>query len=117
MEAYVATFIISTIPNLVLFFVPSSVVNSISATSYMLCFAAGALLGDVFLHSLPHLLGEEEHSKGDGGVTNGHIDHHDHDRGLLIGGAVLAGFLAFMMVQQSSIHTYSSLLFKLIVLE
>jgi zinc transporter 7 len=88
MNAYVATAIISTVPNLVLFLIPDRLLQSANGMNYMLCFAAGALLGDVFLHTLPHLLTEDSHGAGG----------HDHDKGIFVGLAVLTGFALFMLV-------------------
>lgn len=94
MAAYLATSIISIVPNLVLFLIPDDFIKSSRGGNYLLCFSAGALLGDVFLHTLPHLLLEE------------HDDHeHDsdedpHKRALFIGGTVLAGFILFMLSER-----------------
>ena len=56
-----------------------------SAQPLLLCFACGGLLGDVFLHILPHTLGghhghddHDHHGGGHDHHDHGHDDHHDH---------------------------------------
>lgn len=46
-EAFLATLVISSVPNLILYLIPDSFVRWERGLDYMLCFAAGALLGDV----------------------------------------------------------------------
>lgn len=46
-EAFIATLVISTVPNLILYLIPDSFLRWERGLDYMLCFAAGALLGDV----------------------------------------------------------------------
>ncbi|XP_027191651.1 IAA-alanine resistance protein 1 isoform X2 [Cicer arietinum] len=70
-------------------------------------FGAGAMLGDAFLHQLPHAFGgEHSHSHGD------HADHdhdHDHDASsghshsladLSTGMSILAGIVLFLLVEK-----------------
>ncbi|KAI9074106.1 hypothetical protein K1719_043951 [Acacia pycnantha] len=70
-------------------------------------FGAGAMLGDAFLHQLPHAFGgEHSHSHGN------HGDHdHDHDAGighghshsladLSTGISILAGIVLFLLVEK-----------------
>ncbi|KAJ1719371.1 hypothetical protein LPJ53_005859 [Coemansia erecta] len=73
--ALLATFYISLFPNLILFATPSSIPNS--ALRIMVGFAVGGLLGDVFLHLLPHMF-SSEHDHGHG---HSHDHGHDHDHG------------------------------------
>jgi zinc transporter 7 len=56
----------------------------------MLCFASGGLLGDVFIHALPHLLLSESTVFG----ADSHI------RSIIIGALVLSGFFLFFMVEK-----------------
>jgi len=59
--------------------------------------AAGGLLGDVFLHTLPHAMEEAaEESHGGHGGHDGH-DGHDHGHLESIGLAILCGFLIFYL--------------------
>ncbi len=50
-----------------------------------MAFAVGGLLGDVFLHIVPHEMGGHDHgSHGHGSHDHGSHDHdHDHDHGAL----------------------------------
>lgn len=47
-----ATFYISSIPNFILLAVPASL--DLTSLNTMISFATGGLLGDVFLHLVPH---------------------------------------------------------------
>lgn len=56
-DAVVATGLISSVPTLVLPFIPQSATKPGSALQrILLSFAVGGMMGDVFLHVLPHLL-------------------------------------------------------------
>lgn len=68
MRAFGSTALISVLPTIVLFAIPFE--KGQQPIPYrlhngLLAFASGGLLGDVFLHTIPHLLG-------------GHHDHHEH---------------------------------------
>jgi zinc transporter 7 len=83
-QAFLATTAISVLPNCLLFLIPSSFFlapakgkkNLINWTNLLLCFAIAGLLGDVFIHILPHLMGTHSHDHGHG---HGHSDAHSHD--------------------------------------
>ena len=91
---YISTAIISVVPNVILFLIPDWFLHSLNGTRYMLCFAAGALLGDVFLHSLPHLLMHDHNHHHESGEEEG----DEHMRGMIIGCIVVGGFVIFMLV-------------------
>lgn len=56
-SAAIATGLISSVPTLILPFIPESATKPGSALQrVLLCFAVGGMMGDVFLHLLPHLL-------------------------------------------------------------
>lgn len=56
-DASIATGLISSVPTLVLPFIPQSATrNGSGLQRILLCFAVGGMMGDVFLHLLPHLL-------------------------------------------------------------
>ncbi|XP_022156063.1 IAA-alanine resistance protein 1 [Momordica charantia] len=67
-------------------------------------FGAGAMLGDAFLHQLPHAFGGEKHS-------HSHADHHGHSgeehshahslEDLSVGISVLAGIVLFLLVEKA----------------
>lgn len=117
-NAYTATLIISLIPNLILFLIPSKVLISDKKAKFnfqniSLSFAAGGLLGDVFLHIIPDLFMKDSNH-------HDHHDHHDHDHdhncqgdsasiftsfikehhSLYIGLLILAGFLVFIAIEK-----------------
>ena len=71
-------------------------------------FASGGLLGDVFLHLLPHTMSPHDHSHGDHdhghdhGHSHDHGDDHGHDHSLQtkVGLWVLAGFFTFFVAEK-----------------
>lgn len=77
-NACLATFTISALPIAMLLLIRvdslKANINSVKLLNVMLCFAAGGLLGDVFLHAIPHLLMPHSHDHGHG---HGHA-HHEH---------------------------------------
>lgn len=141
LNAYGATLIISLIPNLILFLIPSKVLTEDKKSKFnfqniSLSFAAGGLLGDVFLHIIPDLFmkdgGHHDHHGHDHGHEHGHDHHnescasggHDHchtsswfqsllkeHHSLYIGLLVLAGFLVFIAIEKfitlNSTHDHS----------
>ena len=79
-KAFALTTLISVAPTLVLLLIPFGKGGGQSSSGIppglhkaLLSFAAGGLLGDVFLHSIPHLLMEHGHDHGD------HDHNHDHE--------------------------------------
>ncbi|KAI9594163.1 ZIP zinc transporter-domain-containing protein [Syncephalis fuscata] len=101
------------------FFPKDPAYAALTATAYVslapiatMSFAVGSLLGDVFLHLLPHAFAphshehehehEHEHSHEHGHKHEHSHDNHDHDhtRGLYIGLAVLGGFMTFFSIDR-----------------
>jgi solute carrier family 39 (zinc transporter), member 7 len=88
-SALLSTLFISTLPNILLFLIPSKWLtrgknDALNIQHILLCFAAGALLGDVLLHSIPHLLSPHKHQHSDPlrQLTESHqeeSEEHDHD--------------------------------------
>ena len=74
LSAFGSTALISLIPNLLLLLFPafSNGASDAVAWQWGQCLAAGGLLGDVFLHTLPHILMQGEHGPD-------HHDHHHHE--------------------------------------
>ena len=96
MNAIGATLLISAAPYLLLFLIPleKNTEEQKPLLKVLLSFASGGLLGDAFLHLIPHAVsphshGEEEHSHS-----------HDHDRGMTVGLWVLAGIITFLIVEK-----------------
>jgi zinc transporter 7 len=119
-NAYVAILFISTLPNALLLLIPthllvgddgvrSSVLSTagINYQSLMLSFSAAGLMGDVFIHTLPHLLSSHNNH-------GSHVHHHgeeeegeEHssstgrtDRNMLISLTLLVGYLTFLTVER-----------------
>jgi len=90
-SALISTGAISLVPNLILLLFPNyacassgnAVMDAKMILSLGQALAAGGLLGDVFLHTLPH------------SMMN--IGPHDHDSANRIGLGVLGGFLIFLV--------------------
>ena len=110
--ALLATTAISVVPNVLLYLIPVDVLsqntfNGINAKKIMLAFACGGLLGDVFLHTLPHLLGVHHHEDlghhHGGGVMDrllGHLLEDEEKKPLLVASNLLLGFLGFFVLER-----------------
>ena len=119
LEPLLATALISAAPFLILFLVPldSNKPENQPFLKVLLSFASGGLLGDAFLHLIPHALaphahgGEEAHSHSHS-HSHGHSPHegehvensHDHTNEMLVGLWVLAGLIAFLVVEKLVRH-------------
>ncbi|CAO3612093.1 unnamed protein product [Cunninghamella echinulata] len=95
-NSLLATAYISIFPNLLLYFVPPDI--NTDALNVLVSFAVGGLLGDVFLHLLPHaFLGEHE---------EGHSHSHsavveiDNKKNVLIGLGIFGGFFFFFVMDK-----------------
>lgn len=108
--AFLSTGLISLVPNVLLFLFPA-LTKTATATAgssgvwwqWGQALAAGGLLGDVFLHTLPHanaMRMTEENEKAH--QRDHHDDHddsnHDHARDNGTGLWILAGFFVFFIV-------------------
>ncbi|XP_053214696.1 protein catecholamines up-like isoform X2 [Panonychus citri] len=109
LSALGSTVFISLVPFVILWFIPLD--NSAEYQPFLkilLSFASGGLLGDAFLHLIPHALiaqqakesvDHHEHSHhGHGHSHGGDGEHHSHD--MSVGLWVLAGVLAFLVVEK-----------------
>ncbi|XVF02982.1 hypothetical protein REPUB_Repub04eG0221200 [Reevesia pubescens] len=70
-------------------------------------FGAGAMLGDAFLHQLPHAFGGEHSHSHDEHVDHAHHAHTGHDhkhahslKDLAVGLSILAGIVLFLLVEK-----------------
>ena len=108
-NAFSAVFLISFFPTLILILIPttyfSKPVNGIIIQNVFLSFAAGGLLGDVFIHALPHLMSEHSESCFKGSeisekenLSNEETESEFHST--LIGIYVLIGFLLFFVSEK-----------------
>ncbi|XP_076157735.1 zinc transporter Slc39a7 [Alosa pseudoharengus] len=111
MQAIGATLLISAAPFLILFLIPvqSNTDQHQNLLKVLLSFASGGLLGDAFLHLIPHALEPHSHH-GDEGHGHGHASEESHDHGhshgakhahmMSVGLWVLGGIMAFLMVEK-----------------
>ncbi|WOO85691.1 Zinc transporter SLC39A7 [Vanrija pseudolonga] len=92
-NSILGTFYISSIPNFILAAVPADLEPS--SLNTMIAFATGGLLGDVFLHLVPHaFFGEGDHEEGRKIVV-------EEKRNIVIGGAIFLGFAAFFVLDKT----------------
>lgn len=103
-QAIGSTLLISVAPFFILFLVPlDNTKEKEPLLKILLSFASGSLLGDAFLHLIPHaLLAHSEHSSHTHTHTHSHShgedDFHGHD--MVVGFWVLFGIIAFLMVEK-----------------
>ncbi|XP_018413618.1 PREDICTED: zinc transporter SLC39A7 isoform X2 [Nanorana parkeri] len=107
-----ATLLISAAPFFILFLIPvqSNSSQHQSLLKLLLSFASGGLLGDAFLHLIPHAL--EPHSHHQEEETHGSHGHHGHGHShdqshahmMSVGLWVLAGIIAFLVVEKIVRH-------------
>ncbi|XP_008295147.1 zinc transporter Slc39a7 [Stegastes partitus] len=112
-QAIGATLLISAAPFLILFLIPvqSNSDQHQNLLKVLLSFASGGLLGDAFLHLIPHALEpHSHHGDGDGDHGHSHAKEESHDHGHSHGAAhghmmsvglwVLGGIIAFLVVEK-----------------
>merc|ERR1711971_677455 len=109
-NAIMATLLISAAPFYILFFIPLD--NSQEKQwllKILLAFASGGLLGDAFLHLIPHAIMAQGGAGEDGGHGHSHEQHHGHSHGgdgghdprdMSVGLGVLGGIVAFLCVEK-----------------
>ncbi|XP_071947255.1 protein catecholamines up-like [Antedon mediterranea] len=102
-QAIGATVLISAAPFAILFVIPLDQSNAQGPLlKVLLAFASGGLLGDAFLHLIPHAVNPHSH----GGDDHGHSHHeHSHDseghaHDMSVGLWVLGGIVAFLVVEK-----------------
>lgn len=107
-----ATLVISMAPYAILFFVNLDKTEEMQPRlKICLAFASGGLLGDAFLHLIPHAIhphshhGENTHDHGHehhqhGEHSHGEHDAHEHGHDMSIGLWVLAGIITFLAVEK-----------------
>lgn len=67
----------------------------------LLAFASGGLLGDAFLHLIPHATTSHDHSgHTHSHSSDGHGDEHGHTHDMRVGLWVLAGIITFLAVEK-----------------
>lgn len=109
LQACGATALISVSPIVILLFIP--IENAYDAKNQnllkiLLSFASGGLLGDAFLHLIPHAVSPHSHGDGDDHAhshSHGHSHGeggHEHGHDMTVGLWVLAGIVVFLMVEK-----------------
>ncbi|KAI8381560.1 Zinc/iron permease [Radiomyces spectabilis] len=94
-NSLLATAYISIFPNLLLYFVPPDI--NTGSLNVLVSFAVGGLLGDVFLHLLPHaFLGEHDHGHGNEHVTV----VVDNQKNVLLGLGIFGGLFFFFIMDK-----------------
>lgn len=108
-QALGATLLISAAPFLILFLIPvqSNSDQHQNLLKVLLSFASGGLLGDAFLHLIPHALVPHSHTEDHGhshtvkeASDHGHSHGDDHDHTMSVGLWVLGGIIAFLVVEK-----------------
>ncbi|XP_072331323.1 zinc transporter Slc39a7 isoform X1 [Scyliorhinus torazame] len=115
-QAIGATVLISAAPFFILFFIPveSNTSKHKCLLKVLLSFASGGLLGDAFLHLIPHALEPHPHIEA-AEHTHSHLENpdikhsheahdHDHSHVTSVGLWVLAGIIAFLAVEKFVRH-------------
>lgn len=75
----------------------------------LLSFALGGLLGDVFFHTLPHMM-ESDTNNGDKhdhhNHNHGHVGHHHHSEEMMQKNIIIiVGLMTFFLIEKI-IHNY-----------
>ncbi|XP_055597850.1 protein catecholamines up [Uranotaenia lowii] len=103
-----STLLISAAPFFILFAIPLDNTEEMQPRlKTLLAFASGGLLGDAFLHLIPHAIQPHSHGEHDHhDHGHGHSHHHDeeghsHGHDMRVGLWVLAGIIAFLAVEKS----------------
>jgi zinc transporter 7 len=100
-QAIGSTLLISVAPFFILFLVPlDNTKEKEPLLKILLSFASGSLLGDAFLHLIPHAL--TAHSEHSSPHTHSHSHGEDgsHGHDMVVGFWVLFGIIAFLMVEK-----------------
>ena len=105
LHSLTSTLLISAAPFFILYLVPLDNTESMQPRlKTLLAFASGGLLGDAFLHLIPHAVAPHDHHSHTE-HTHSHSSHnhdhgHDHSHDMFIGLWVLAGIIAFLTVEK-----------------
>lgn len=101
-----STLLISAAPFFILFAIPLDNTEEMQPRlKTLLAFASGGLLGDAFLHLIPHAI-QPHHHHGDGDHGHGHSHGHSHGEeeghghDMRVGLWVLAGIIVFLAVEK-----------------
>ncbi|KAK0179302.1 hypothetical protein PV327_005067 [Microctonus hyperodae] len=99
-KAMGSTLLISAAPFVLLFFVPlDNTKEREPLLKILLSFASGGLLGDAFLHLIPHALVPHSHSDVSS-HSHSHEHEHNHGHDMSVGLCVLLGIIVFLVVEK-----------------
>lgn len=102
LQAVGSTLVISAAPFFILFFVPlDNTEQRESLLKILLSFASGGLLGDAFLHLIPHAMVPHSHKSEPHSRSHEHnheSGHHSHD--ISVGLCILSGLTVFLIVEK-----------------
>ncbi|CAH2243988.1 protein catecholamines up [Pararge aegeria] len=102
-KALGSTIFISIVPFLILFYIPiDGTVEKQPLLKVLLSFASGGLLGDAFLHLIPHALMAQHSGTGQShshSHTHSENEHEPHD--MTVGLGVLGGIITFLAVEKT----------------
>ncbi|XP_077285984.1 zinc transporter catecholamines up [Arctopsyche grandis] len=93
-----STLLISAAPFCILYLVPvDGSPEKKPLLKVLLAFASGGLLGDAFLHLIPHAMVPHD---GDHSHSHSHGEAHSHSHDTTVGLSVLAGIITFLVVEK-----------------
>ncbi|KYM98144.1 PREDICTED: protein catecholamines up-like [Cyphomyrmex costatus] len=106
LRAVGSTLIISAAPFFLLFFLPLDNTEQYeSLLKILLSFASGGLLGDAFLHLIPHAMIPHSHQSSESHSHSHSHSHHDesglHKHDISVGLCILLGIIVFLMVEKA----------------
>lgn len=103
-----STLLISAAPYLILYIIPLDNTEKMKPRlKVLLAFASGGLLGDAFLHLIPHAISPHSHHDHSNDHNHNHHSHdgHSHDEhsphDMTVGLWVLSGIITFLAVEKS----------------
>lgn len=106
-NAISSTLLISAAPFVLLYIIPLDNSEAMKPRlKVILAFASGGLLGDAFLHLIPHATHPHDHSEHGHNHDHDHKDahehthEHNHSHDMTVGLWVLAGIIAFLSVEK-----------------
>lgn len=103
LHSIASTLLISAAPFFILYLVPLDNTESMQPRlKILLAFASGGLLGDAFLHLIPHSVAP--HTHGSHSHAHSHSGHgeeeHNHGHDMWVGLWVLSGIITFLSVEK-----------------
>lgn len=97
-----STLLISAAPFFILYFIPLDNTEQMQPRlKVLLAFASGGLLGDAFLHLIPHAISPHTHIEEAHDHHHHEHDEHNHSHDMSVGLWVLAGIITFLAVEKS----------------